>query len=85
LNEIVFPLASVKQKYKKIRREISLPINVGERIVVVGPMASGKSTLAVKFGDILKISVYHLDQLCFLPGTFWVKKPKKELKSYTTK
>ncbi|MDR0595267.1 MAG: hypothetical protein LBF94_01020 [Puniceicoccales bacterium] len=75
-----FRLTSVKQKYKMMRGEILLPINVGKRIAIIGPMASGKSTLAVKFGAVLKIPVYHLDQLCFLPGTFWAKRPEKEFK-----
>jgi adenylate kinase family enzyme len=51
---------------------------VGQRICIIGPSNSGKSTLAAKLGEKLNISVYHLDQLAHIPGTNWERRDEKE-------
>jgi adenylate kinase family enzyme len=40
------------------------------RVVILGPSNAGKSTLAVRLGEVLGIPVYHLDVLYWRPG--WV-------------
>ncbi len=47
-----------------------------KRIVIIGSGGAGKSTLAQQLGEILKIEVFHLDQLYWLAG--WNKPPKDE-------
>jgi adenylate kinase family enzyme len=46
------------------------------RIVIIGPLAAGKSTLALKLGRLLEIPVYHLDWLYW--GDTWTAKPVAE-------
>lgn len=48
-----------------------------QRILIIGPCGSGKSTLSRKVGDRLDLPVYHMDQLGWLPG--WVETEKDEL------
>lgn len=48
-----------------------------QRIVIVGPPGSGKSTLGKTLSDKLDIPVTHLDSLFFKAG--WVEIEKKEL------
>ena len=50
---------------------------IGERIMVLGPSASGKSTLAHQLGQITGINVIHLDRLFWNPG--WVETPSEEM------
>ncbi len=47
-----------------------------KKVVIIGSGGSGKSTLAEKLGKILKLPVYHLDQLFWQPG--WVETPRAE-------
>jgi adenylate kinase family enzyme len=47
-----------------------------DRIVIIGPSATGKSTLARRLGSMLDIPVYHLDALYWRPG--WDPSPEDE-------
>ena len=51
---------------------------LGQRICILGPSNSGKSTLAAKLGEKLNIPVCHLDQLAHIPGTNWERRDEKE-------
>jgi adenylate kinase family enzyme len=46
------------------------------RIVIIGPLAAGKSTLAVELGRTLGIPVHHLDSLYW--GDSWAPTPAAE-------
>lgn len=48
--------------------------------MIMGPMASGKSTLAEMMGKKLGLPVYHLDQCCMLSNTRWKRCPIEESK-----
>jgi len=39
-----------------------------KRILIFGPCGAGKSTLAVKLGELLHLDVYHLDKIFWQPG-----------------
>jgi adenylate kinase family enzyme len=39
-----------------------------KRVIIVGPGAAGKSTLAVRLGDITRLPVIELDKLFWQPG-----------------
>jgi adenylate kinase family enzyme len=45
-----------------------------QRVLVLGSSGSGKSTFALKLGDITGLPVVHIDQLFWEPG--WVQAPK---------
>jgi adenylate kinase family enzyme len=45
--------------------------DLGERICILGPSNSGKSTLAVAIGRTGDLPVIHLDSYRHLPGTNW--------------
>ena len=47
-----------------------------KKIILIGSGGAGKSTLAKRLGEILNISVYHLDQYFWKPG--WVPTPNDE-------
>jgi adenylate kinase family enzyme len=47
-----------------------------KRVVIIGSGGAGKSTLARRLGEILKLEVLHLDQLYWKPN--WVEPPKDE-------
>jgi adenylate kinase family enzyme len=52
--------------------------DLGDRICVMGPSNSGKSTLAAALGRANGIPVVYLDQLRHLPGAHWVMRPDDE-------
>jgi adenylate kinase family enzyme len=49
---------------------------VMRRIVIIGPLGAGKSTLALKLGRLLGITVHHLDWLYW--GDAWTATPPSE-------
>lgn len=49
-----------------------------QKILVVGTPCTGKTTLAKKLGDQMKIIHFDLDDLHWLPG--WQERPKDELR-----
>lgn len=51
---------------------------LGDRICILGPSNSGKSTLADAIGRKRGLTPIHLDQLYHLPGTDWVPRPREE-------
>lgn len=51
---------------------------LGQRICIIGPSASGKSTLAVKLGQHLHFPVTHLDRLHHEPTGNWIARPKED-------
>ncbi|CAO3432545.1 AAA family ATPase [Azospirillum endophyticum] len=51
---------------------------LGQRICILGPSNSGKSTLAVAIARKLGLTAIHLDQLYHRPGTDWEPRPKDE-------
>jgi adenylate kinase family enzyme len=51
---------------------------LGERICILGPSNSGKSTLADAIGRKRGLKVVHLDQLHHLPNTDWKMRPARE-------
>ncbi|KAA0594458.1 hypothetical protein J2848_004902 [Azospirillum lipoferum] len=51
---------------------------LGQRICILGPSNSGKSTLASAVGRKHDLKVVHLDQLYHRPGTDWVPRPADE-------
>lgn len=55
----------------------SLPplASLGDRICILGPSNSGKSTLADAFAQKLACEVFHLDLFRHLPDTDWVERP----------
>lgn len=52
--------------------------DLGDRICVLGPSNSGKSTLAVAIARKRDLRPIHLDQLYHLPNTDWEARPKDE-------
>jgi adenylate kinase family enzyme len=52
--------------------------DLGERICVLGPSNSGKSTLAEAIARKRGFKAVHLDQLYHLPHTDWVVRPADE-------
>ncbi|WP_198137576.1 hypothetical protein [Terriglobus sp. TAA 43] len=51
---------------------------LGERICILGPSNSGKSTLADAIARKVDLQAVHLDQLHHLPHTNWVPRPASE-------
>ena len=51
---------------------------LGQRIVIIGPSNSGKSTLAVSIAKKLSLQAVHLDQLRHIPNTNWLERPDEE-------
>lgn len=54
---------------------------LGDRIAIIGPSSSGKSTLATRLGTAIGAPVIHLDLLAHYPDTQWQPRPKSELKA----
>ncbi len=52
--------------------------DLGDRICILGPSNSGKSTLADAIARKRGLTPIHLDQLYHLPGTDWVARPREE-------
>lgn len=52
--------------------------DLGDRLCIVGPSNSGKSTLAAAIGRVRGLPVVHLDQYWHLPGTQWVERGADE-------
>jgi len=56
-----------------------LPLtSLGDRIAILGPSNSGKSTLAVSIGKKSRYPVVHLDQLRHIPHTNWRERSDEE-------
>lgn len=51
---------------------------LGDRICILGPSNSGKSTLADAIARKRGLPAIHLDQLYHLPGTDWVPRPRAD-------
>ncbi|MCI0157599.1 hypothetical protein KNO15_12935 [Leifsonia shinshuensis] len=51
---------------------------LGERICILGPSNSGKSTLAAAIGATTGLPVVHLDVLRFVPGSHWIERDPDE-------
>ncbi|TPN89603.1 AAA family ATPase [Mesorhizobium sp. CU2] len=52
--------------------------DLGDRICILGPSNSGKSTLANAIARKRGLEAVHLDLLFHLPNTDWVQRPKAE-------
>lgn len=52
--------------------------DLGERICILGPSNSGKSTLAVAIGAARELEVVHLDRFRHQPAQHWVLRPREE-------
>ncbi|TPM39148.1 AAA family ATPase [Mesorhizobium sp. B2-3-4] len=52
--------------------------DLGDRICILGPSNSGKSTLADAIARKRGLTPIHLDLLFHLPNTDWVQRPKDE-------
>jgi adenylate kinase family enzyme len=53
---------------------------LGDRICIMGPSNSGKSTLADAIARKIGAQAIHLDALYHLPGTDWVPRPYDEFR-----
>ncbi|MDC9590815.1 AAA family ATPase [Xenorhabdus sp. XENO-10] len=53
-------------------------LDLGNRICIMGPSNSGKSTLANAISIKCNLKVVHLDQLFHLPNTNWQERPVDE-------
>ncbi|MBD2784142.1 AAA family ATPase [Xenorhabdus sp. DI] len=53
-------------------------LDLGNRICILGPSNSGKSTLATAISRKCHLKVIHLDQLFHLPNTNWQERPADE-------
>ncbi|WP_224545206.1 AAA family ATPase [Mesorhizobium sp. CA16] len=52
--------------------------DLGDRICILGPSNSGKSTLANAIARKRGLEAVHLDQLFHLPDTDWQQRPREE-------
>ncbi|MFS0491278.1 hypothetical protein [Leadbetterella byssophila] len=52
-----------------------------ERICIIGPSSSGKSTLAQALGEKFDLKVCFLDQMAHVPGTQWKRREDAEFRS----
>ncbi|MEM6482759.1 MAG: AAA family ATPase [Pseudomonadota bacterium] len=53
---------------------------LGQRIAILGPSNSGKSTLAVSIAQKTSLPNVHLDQLRHIPNTNWKERSDEEFK-----
>lgn len=51
---------------------------LGDRICIIGPSSSGKSTLAEKLAARTGARLLHLDQIAHAPGTNWQRRPNED-------
>jgi adenylate kinase family enzyme len=51
---------------------------LGQRICILGPSNSGKSTLAAAIGDAQGLPVVHLDVVRHIPGSQWIERDADE-------
>lgn len=51
----------------------------GEKISIIGPSSSGKSTLAATMCQALNLPLLHLDQIAHKPWSKWERKPDDDL------
>jgi len=51
---------------------------MGQRICIIGPSNSGKSTLAQNLAEKLNLPVLHLDQLAHIPWTNWQRRANED-------
>lgn len=47
-----------------------------KKVLIIGPGGSGKSSLAVRLGELLRLPVIHLDEHYWRPG--WIEPPLEE-------
>jgi len=69
------------QDGREIRRSMAVLCRLsqlGERICVMGPSNSGKSTLAAAIARKFALRAIHLDQLYHLPNTNWQVRPEEQ-------
>lgn len=52
--------------------------DLGERICIIGPSNSGKSTLAMTLSERLNLKCYHLDQIAHIPNSNWRRKSNND-------
>jgi adenylate kinase family enzyme len=52
--------------------------SLGQRIVILGPSSTGKSTLAVALDRKLGVAAVHLDQFRFEPNSDWKRRSDSE-------
>src|SRR5690242_15505778 len=53
-------------------------VDLGDRICILGPSNSGKSTLANAIARKRGLQAVHLDQLFHMPNTDWQQRPRDE-------
>jgi adenylate kinase family enzyme len=54
---------------------------LGSRVCIIGPSNSGKSTLANRLGEKMKVDFYHLDQIAHEQGSNWKRRDDKDFVS----
>lgn len=52
--------------------------DLGQRICILGPSNSGKSTMAQAIGQARGCATVHMDQLWHLPNTTWTPRPSQD-------
>ena len=55
--------------------------SLGEKICIIGPSSSGKSSLAKALGNKLDFKVLYLDQIAHLPNTNWQPREKELMRA----
>ncbi|MEY1662329.1 hypothetical protein [Isoalcanivorax beigongshangi] len=70
--------ATVRPLHAMADRPLPSLAQLGPRVVILGPSASGKSTLATRIAARQQLPVVHLDQLYHRPGSDWQPRPLAE-------